>query len=88
MFMRAPVEKIKKTVLNSLSRRITPDGFLFLGGSETIIGLSKDLTPAPDCAGLYILDKGNKIVSVTPETKPTTDVSKISTIATQAKASL
>lgn len=81
-------EKIKKTVLSALSRRMASDGFLFLGGSETIIGLSKDLTPAPDCAGLYILDKGNKIVSVTPEIKSTADGSKISTTAAQAKASL
>lgn len=48
-------EQVKKSVLMALSRRLAPDGFLFLGGSETIIGLSNNLEGVPGCSGLYKL---------------------------------
>lgn len=51
-------EDHKKMILQSLSRRMQPHSYLFLGGSETIIGLSKDLAALPDCPGLYGLSNG------------------------------
>jgi chemotaxis protein methyltransferase CheR len=57
-------EEIKRNVLLSLSKRLAPDGFLFLGGSETIIGLSNSLEPVSGCSGLYTLQKSTTSASI------------------------
>ena len=48
-------EQVKKSVLLALSKRLAPDGFLFLGGSETIFGMSSNLEGVTGCSGLYML---------------------------------
>ena len=48
-------EETKKKVLQGLTRRLAPDGCLFLGGSETVIGLCPELKVNQGCPGLYTL---------------------------------
>ena len=43
----------KRTVLTQLSKAMAPDGALFLGSAETIMGLSDELEGAPGARGLY-----------------------------------
>ncbi|MDJ1158137.1 protein-glutamate O-methyltransferase CheR [Chelatococcus sp. SYSU_G07232] len=44
----------KMNVLRRLADRLAPDGALFLGAAETVIGLSDDLTPHTTHRGLYV----------------------------------
>ncbi len=46
-------EETKRKVLQALTKRLAPDGYLFLGGSETVIGLCPDLKINTGCPGLY-----------------------------------
>lgn len=48
-------EATKKRVLDNLGRRLEPDGYLFLGASETILGLCPALKYFSGCSGLYTL---------------------------------
>ncbi|MEM6903235.1 MAG: CheR family methyltransferase [Pseudomonadota bacterium] len=43
----------KTTVLEKLSRRMPEDGLLFLGGAETIIGVSDRFKAIPDQRGIF-----------------------------------
>lgn len=43
----------KKKVLSRLSRQTAPDGFLFMGAAETVVGLSSDFWPVEGRRGLY-----------------------------------
>lgn len=43
----------KRTVLERLARALTPDGLLFLGSAETVIGVTDALAPAPGASGLF-----------------------------------
>lgn len=56
----------KAKVLKGLAAQLAPDGFLFLGGSETVMGLSQDLKLVPGCSGLYTLGSGVSLVSPGP----------------------
>lgn len=47
-------EDTKKAVLKKLVEKLAPDGYLFLGATETIIGLSDHLDSVSECPGLYI----------------------------------
>jgi chemotaxis protein methyltransferase CheR len=44
----------KVSVLRRIEERLAPDGALFLGAAETVIGLSDTLAPASDHAGYYL----------------------------------
>lgn len=44
----------KRTTLDKMVKQITPDGFLFLGGAETVMGVTSSFVAAPDIRGLYI----------------------------------
>lgn len=46
-------EETKKKILDRLQKKLPPDGFLFLGGAETVIGICPDLKIYPACPGLY-----------------------------------
>lgn len=46
-------EATKADVLNRMARQLKPDGFLFLGGAETVIGITDEFAPIPDLRGVY-----------------------------------
>lgn len=52
-------EKNKGDILRRISGRMAPDGFLFLGGAETVLGISDVFRPAEQHRGLYVLQKGS-----------------------------
>ena len=57
----------KRVILQNLLKRLAPDGYLFVGGSEAIIGLTNTLEPVAECPGLY----RQKPFTVNPQaTKP------------------
>ena len=43
----------KRRVLDAVAAVLEPDGFLFLGASETVTGLTEAFLPAPGQAGLF-----------------------------------
>jgi chemotaxis protein methyltransferase CheR len=47
-------EKTKRDVLDRLGEVLTPDGYLMLGGAETVLGLSKTLSPHRTERSLYV----------------------------------
>jgi chemotaxis protein methyltransferase CheR len=47
-------EDTKRDVLARLANALTPDGYLFLGGAETVMGLSRTLAPHMVERGLYV----------------------------------
>lgn len=72
-------EETKRKVLQNLVKRMAPDGFLFLGGSETVIGLCPDLKLQQGCPGLYMTQSSvemPKSVSVQAQIKPIIPLSK------------
>jgi chemotaxis protein methyltransferase CheR len=48
-------EATKRKLFANFVRRMAPDGYFFLGGSETALGMSTDLKINPACPGLYML---------------------------------
>lgn len=59
-------EETKKKVLQNLVKRLAPDGFLFLGGSETVIGLSSELKKQASCPGLYAVERSHDAAKIAP----------------------
>jgi chemotaxis protein methyltransferase CheR len=49
----------KTKVLEAISRRLAPDGVLFLGACETVMGLDLPLELLPNFNGMYVLKKSN-----------------------------
>jgi chemotaxis protein methyltransferase CheR len=47
-------EKTKADILARIARQLSPDGFLFLGGAETVIGITDVFKPLPGQRGLYV----------------------------------
>ena len=45
----------KAAVLNKIGRQMAPDGYLYLGGAETVLGISDRLQPVPENRGIYSL---------------------------------
>lgn len=45
----------KRQVLDGLARQLAPDGVLYLGGAETVLGLTDRLRPAPGESGMFEL---------------------------------
>ena len=43
----------KSSILNRMADIMTPDGALFLGGAESVIGISSQFRPAPGLRGVY-----------------------------------
>ncbi|NCT40980.1 MAG: chemotaxis protein CheR [Alphaproteobacteria bacterium] len=48
-------EETKGMVLDGMAKRLAPDGFLMLGGAETVMGLTKEFVTLPDHRGVYVL---------------------------------
>jgi chemotaxis protein methyltransferase CheR len=44
----------KRDILNRMSRQLAADGALFLGGAETVIGVTDQFSPHPGHAGIFI----------------------------------
>ena len=49
----------KTRVLRSISDVLAPDGTLYLGGAETVLGISQDFKPMDNQRGMYELTKGD-----------------------------
>lgn len=47
----------KTKVLDQISRIMPDDGFLYLGGAETVLGISDKFKPMPDQRGIYTRTK-------------------------------
>jgi len=47
-------EARKRDILQRLCRALAPDGYLFLGAAETVIGLTQDLVPHASAKALYV----------------------------------
>lgn len=47
----------KKKILNAIIKQMAPDGFLFLGGAETVLNLCPELKTTRECPGLYTLQE-------------------------------
>ena len=45
--------KTKSIVLDKISRQLSPGGFLFLGGAETVLGVTDKFSSIKDVRGLY-----------------------------------
>ncbi len=54
-------QETKGMVLNNMSNLIEKDGYMFLGGAETVIGITDQFVAAPDKRGLYVLPDGPHI---------------------------
>ncbi|MCB1531695.1 MAG: protein-glutamate O-methyltransferase [Alphaproteobacteria bacterium] len=46
-------EATKADVLARMQKVLAPDGYLFLGGAETVLGITDAFAPVPDRRGLY-----------------------------------
>jgi chemotaxis protein methyltransferase CheR len=44
----------KAKVLDGMSRQLAPDGHLYLGGAETVLGITDKLQPLPEHRGIYV----------------------------------
>lgn len=53
-------QKTKSDVLGRISRQLAPDGFLYLGGAETVLGVSDRLQLMPGQRGIYCLKEQAK----------------------------
>lgn len=53
-------QKTKTDVLGRISRQLAPDGFLYLGGAETVLGVSDRLQLMPGQRGIYCLKEAAK----------------------------
>ena len=49
-------EQTKGMVLDKMAQQIEKDGFLFLGGAETVLGITNSFKPIPDRRGLYAVE--------------------------------
>ncbi|MFV0279353.1 MAG: CheR family methyltransferase [Rhodoblastus sp.] len=52
VLMYMDVER-RRDILRRISAQLAPDGYLLLGATETIVGLSDDFAPTPGFAGLF-----------------------------------
>lgn len=44
----------KRVILNNMSNQMQDDSFLFLGGAETVLGITDEFTTYPEERGLYV----------------------------------
>jgi chemotaxis protein methyltransferase CheR len=49
-------EATKGDVLNRMAKQLAPDGFLFLGGAETVLGITDSFKLKEGARGLYVLN--------------------------------
>lgn len=46
-------EETKADIFTRMARQLADDGLLYLGGAETVIGITDEFAPVPDQRGLY-----------------------------------
>lgn len=46
----------KADILARLAKQLKPDGFLFLGDAETVLGITDEFVPLPDVRGVFVKD--------------------------------
>jgi chemotaxis protein methyltransferase CheR len=54
----------KTKVLSALAQQLAPDGVLYLGGAETVLGLTDRLTPITGERGAYQASAGTRLTSL------------------------
>jgi chemotaxis protein methyltransferase CheR len=59
-------EKTKAKVLENMAKQLEPDGFLFLGGAETVLGITNSFKPIPAQRGLYATEKSPHLAAAKP----------------------
>lgn len=52
----------KGMVLGNVSKQMPNDGILYLGGAETVLGVTEKFVPVPGMRGMYQLNGGNPAV--------------------------
>lgn len=63
-------EKTKGEVLDKMARQIEPDGFLMLGGAETVLGITESFQPVPNKRGVYSKTGSPHLEKDEPATTP------------------
>ncbi|HOO51622.1 MAG TPA: protein-glutamate O-methyltransferase CheR [Alphaproteobacteria bacterium] len=53
-------EKNKRTILEKIAGQLENDGFLLLGGAETVLGITDKFAPNPEKRGLYVKTQAAK----------------------------
>ncbi len=53
----------KKDVMERMSRQMTDDGFFFLGGAETVLGITDAYKAVPNCRGLYAKAQSQHVIA-------------------------
>jgi chemotaxis protein methyltransferase CheR len=53
----------KGKVLENISKQIESDGYLFLGGAETVMGITESFVPLPENRGLYVIKGSPNLMS-------------------------
>jgi len=56
-------QETKTKILSEICDILTPDGLLFLGGAETVLGISDSFRPIPDFRGVYEVVHGDGMES-------------------------
>lgn len=51
----------KKAILDKIAQQLRPDGFLFLGGAETVVGVTNTFNASNEHRGLYLLNTTSSI---------------------------
>lgn len=59
-------EKNKAQILARVEKQLDKDGFLFLGGAETVLGITDKFVPMPEKRGLYIKNPALASATATP----------------------
>ncbi len=60
-------QETKSDVLRRVSRLLPNDGVLYLGGAESVLGISKDFKPLPGLRGVYGLVESDFDAKTTPQ---------------------
>ncbi|GEO80216.1 CheR family methyltransferase [Pararhodospirillum oryzae] len=58
----------KAQVLEAIAKQMTDDGVLYLGGAETVLGVTNAFKPIPGQRGVYAVARGTDVKSLGEET--------------------
>lgn len=80
-------EKNKAAILEKIANQMENDGFLVLGGAETVLGITKAFAPTPEQRGLYIKAGQESVATVAKATASTTTTTAATTSITSSLTS-